>query len=84
MMKENFYIIIIINNHSSIANDAYEIMLYVIERKKRGDGKVILMCHPMMIRTSAIKVKKSLGKFMCMLYYIDCLFFFILRKKIAS
>jgi hypothetical protein len=60
-MKENFYIIIIINKHSSIANDAYEIMLYVIE-KKEGDCKVILMRHPMTIRTSTIKVKKSLGK----------------------
>jgi hypothetical protein len=68
-MKENFYIIIIIiENHSPIANDAYEIMLYVIEREReseRGNCKVILMWHPKMIRTSTIKVKKSLGKYMC-------------------
>jgi len=39
MLKEDFYIIIIIiiisDGHSSIANDAYEIMLYVIERERR-------------------------------------------------
>ena len=36
-MKEIFYIII--DNHSSIANDAYEIMLCVIEREREREEK---------------------------------------------
>lgn len=41
MMKENFYIIIIIiENHSPIANDAYEIMLCVIERERERERKL--------------------------------------------
>jgi hypothetical protein len=44
MMKENFYIIII-NKHSSIANDAYEIMLYVIEKKRRLQSDFNVRSH---------------------------------------
>ena len=40
MLKEILFYIIIIDNHSSIANDAYEIMLCVIETAM---SKVILM-----------------------------------------
>ena len=61
MLKEILFYIIIIDNHSSIANDAYEIMLCVIETAM---SKVILMWIPMMIGTSTIKVKKSPGKCM--------------------